>query len=91
MTTTAAIYNTKGGMGKSALTLSVASYLSYVQKLRVQVIDFDPGQHSIESARDIELDYLSNRPEALRQIGWTQLQIQAAPESHEAYGLCQAQ
>jgi cellulose biosynthesis protein BcsQ len=41
----------KGGMGKTAVTVLVASYLHYVRGYRVAVLDCDFPQHSILSER----------------------------------------
>jgi cellulose biosynthesis protein BcsQ len=50
-----ALHTMKGGAGKSTLTTILASYLSYVKRKRVLVIDADDPQYSIVSIRDNEL------------------------------------
>lgn len=45
----------KGGAGKTALTVLVASYLHYVKNYDVAVIDCDYPQHSIAEMRDRDL------------------------------------
>lgn len=45
----------KGGAGKTALTVLVASYLHYVRGYDVAVIDCDYPQHSIAEMRDRDL------------------------------------
>ena len=42
-----AISNQKGGVGKSALTVVLASYLHYEKDLNVAIIDCDSPQHSL--------------------------------------------
>lgn len=49
-----AIHTSKGGMGKSTLTVVLASYLAYVHQERVIVFDCDPPQHSIADLREEE-------------------------------------
>ncbi|MGF7218793.1 cellulose biosynthesis protein BcsQ [Spirosoma lacussanchae] len=49
-----AIHTSKGGMGKSTLTVVLASYLAYVHQKRVIVFDCDPPQHSIADLREEE-------------------------------------
>ena len=53
-----AVHNIKGGMGKTAITTILASYLCYINKQRVIVFDVDDGQHSISKHRDSELTML---------------------------------
>ncbi len=47
-----AVSNQKGGVGKSTLTTSLASYLHYVMEKNVLVVDCDYPQHSISNLRD---------------------------------------
>ncbi len=49
-----AIHTSKGGMGKSTLTVVLASYLAYVAQKRVIVFDCDPPQHSVMDLREEE-------------------------------------
>ena len=47
-----AISNQKGGVGKSALTVVLASYLHYEKDLNVAIIDCDSPQHSLVRMRE---------------------------------------
>jgi cellulose biosynthesis protein BcsQ len=46
----------KGGMGKTSVTVLVASYLHYVKGCRVAIIDCDFPQHSISKERNRDSD-----------------------------------
>lgn len=46
-----ALSNQKGGVGKSAFTILLASYFHYVENLNVAVIDCDSPQHSLVRMR----------------------------------------
>ncbi|MDR2385613.1 MAG: ParA family protein [Tannerella sp.] len=46
----------KGGMGKTAVTVLIASYLHYVKGYRVAIIDCDFPQHSIARERNRDSD-----------------------------------
>ena len=50
--------NQKGGVGKSSLTTLMASYLHYLTKLNVAIIDADYPQYSIYNARKRDIDLL---------------------------------
>lgn len=50
-----ALSNQKGGVGKSAFTVLLASYYHYVKKLRVAVIDCDSPQHSLSRMRERDM------------------------------------
>ena len=50
------ICNQKGGVGKSALTTLLASYLHYICKRKVLVVDCDYPQWSIYNQRSRELE-----------------------------------
>jgi len=50
----------KGGAGKTALTVLVASYLHYVRGYNVAVIDCDYPQHSINEMRERDLKMVEN-------------------------------
>ena len=45
----------KGGVGKTAFTVLMASYLHYVKGLEIAVIDCDFPQHSIHVMRECDL------------------------------------
>jgi cellulose biosynthesis protein BcsQ len=47
-----AVSNQKGGVGKSTLTVSLASYLHFVMEKNVLVVDCDYPQHSLSNLRD---------------------------------------
>lgn len=50
----------KGGVGKSSLTVLVASWLHYVMKRNVLVVDCDFPQWSIHTQRERELHVLEH-------------------------------
>lgn len=50
-----AVSNQKGGVGKSTLTVLLASYLYYVKGYDVAVLDCDSPQHSLHGERQREL------------------------------------
>ena len=49
-----ALSNQKGGVGKSTLTVLLASYFHYVKGRQVAVVDCDYPQHSIQALRTRE-------------------------------------
>lgn len=50
-----AMSNQKGGVGKSAFTVLLASYYHYVKNLNVAVIDCDSPQHSLSRMRERDM------------------------------------
>lgn len=52
----------KGGSGKSTLTALVASYLHYVEKIDVLVMDCDPRQHTQKDYRDNDVLVTTENP-----------------------------
>lgn len=52
----------KGGVGKSAFTVLMASYFNYVLKKNVAIIDCDSPQHSIKDEREREGRLVTNDP-----------------------------
>lgn len=50
-----ALSNQKGGVGKSAFTILLASYYHYVKNLNVAVIDCDSPQHSLSRMRERDM------------------------------------
>ena len=52
---TVAVYNNKGGVGKTTTTLNLASVLVLAKK-RVLVVDFDPNQYDLTKAIGMELN-----------------------------------
>ena len=61
-TITVAFSNQKGGVGKSTLTVLVASYLYYELGVKVAIMDCDSPQHSLKGERDRELKDLDRLP-----------------------------
>ena len=51
-----AFTNQKGGVGKSAITVLVASYFHYLKDKNVLVVDCDYPQHSIHGMRERDMD-----------------------------------
>ncbi|MEM1256165.1 MAG: AAA family ATPase [Cyanobacteria bacterium P01_H01_bin.21] len=51
---TVAIYNNKGGVGKTTTTVNLASILALAKK-KVLVVDYDPNQQDLTSALGLEL------------------------------------
>lgn len=54
--------NQKGGVGKSAFTVLMASYFNYVLGKNVAIIDCDSPQHSINEERERESKLIMNDP-----------------------------
>ena len=71
----------KGGMGKTAITVLMASYLHYVKGLHVVVVDCDFPQHSIvnERKRDGELVIKDNYFKRMAYEMYGTLGIKAYP------------
>lgn len=61
----------KGGVGKSAFTVLMASYFNYVLGKTVAIIDCDSPQHSIKEERDREGKLVMNDP-YYKQIAYNQ-------------------
>ena len=53
-----AFSNQKGGVGKSTVTVVLASYFNYVRGLKVAVVDCDYPQFSLEKLRGRDLKNL---------------------------------
>ena len=60
--------NQKGGAGKTTTLILTASDLFYGHNKNVFVIDADYPQHSVKGLRDIEIDYLKNDEQFIRQF-----------------------
>ena len=54
-----AFSNQKGGVGKSTLTVLLASYLYYEKGIKVAIMDCDSPQHSLVGERNRELKTVS--------------------------------
>jgi len=52
---TVAIYNNKGGVGKTTTTINLASVLKLVGHKEVLVVDFDPTQHDLTDSLGVPL------------------------------------
>ena len=70
---TVAIYNNKGGVGKTTTTLNLAATLTLFKK-RVLIVDFDPNQSDLGDALNLKplngkvLDVLKNKDSNARDI-----------------------
>ena len=64
----------KGGMGKTALSVIVASYFHYIKGYNVAVIDCDYPQYSISNLRKRETDHVM-RDDFYKQMAQTQFKI----------------
>lgn len=62
-----ALSNQKGGVGKSAFTILLASYFHYVKKLNVAVVDCDSPQHSLSRMRERDKQTVS-RSDYFKQL-----------------------
>ena len=71
-----AVHTMKGGSGKSTITAILASYLQYVKRKRVLVVDADDPQYSIGSIRENELS-LYDRLVKLTQSGHSPAELGA--------------
>ena len=55
-----AVSNQKGGVGKSALTVVISSYLHFEKNLNVAIIDCDSPQHSLVRMRERDKKAIAN-------------------------------
>ena len=62
-----ALSNQKGGVGKSTMTVLLASYFHYVKGKNVAVIDCDYPQFSIQALRSRDMKNVE-RSESLQQL-----------------------
>ena len=69
-----AFANQKGGVGKTLFTTLVASYLHYLTKINVVVVDADYPQYSIVAARNRDLD-LIQRDEYFKRLAYNQFSV----------------
>ena len=66
-----ALSNQKGGVGKSTMTVLLASYFHYVKGKNVAVIDCDYPQFSIKDMRERDLKNIERNP-YLRKLAYDQ-------------------
>lgn len=64
-----AVHTMKGGAGKSTVTVIAASYLAYVARRSVVIIDADPPQYSVSALRNREIESYSRLVRAYTAIG----------------------
>lgn len=64
----------KGGVGKTALTVLMSSYLHYVKGLEIAVIDCDYPQHSIVEMRQRDID-LVMKDDFYKQMAYKQFSV----------------
>lgn len=76
-----ALSNQKGGVGKSAFTILLASYFHYVENLNVAVIDCDSPQHSLVRMRDRDKKAIDRSDHYKQQMmaQWERIQKKAYP------------
>ena len=76
-----AISNQKGGVGKSALSVVLASYFHFEKGLNVAIVDCDSPQHSLVRMRERDKKAVSNSAyyRQLIKQQWSQVQKKAYP------------
>lgn len=76
-----AVSNQKGGVGKSTLTILLASYLHYVKGRTVAVVDCDTHQHSLVNMRirDMQAVEKSDFYKQLLMTQWDEIHKKAYP------------
>ncbi len=76
-----AISNQKGGVGKSALSVALASYLHFEKDINVAIIDCDSPQHSLVRMRERDKKAVSNSTyhQQLLEQQWNRIQKKAYP------------
>ena len=76
-----ALSNQKGGVGKSAFTILLASYFHYVENLNVAVIDCDSPQHSLVRMRERDKQAIdrSGHYKQMMMAQWERIQKKAYP------------
>lgn len=74
-----AMSNQKGGVGKSAVTVLLASYLYYVKEKNVAVVDCDTLQHSISHMRKRDMQTVEKTDEykQLMMLQWERVHKKA--------------
>ena len=76
-----ALSNQKGGVGKSAFTILLASYFHYVENLNVAVIDCDSPQHSLVRMRERDKKAIDRSDHYKQQMmaQWERIKKKAYP------------
>lgn len=76
-----AVSNQKGGVGKSALTVVLSSYLHFEKNLNVAIIDCDSPQHSLVRMRERDKKAIANSAyfQQLLQQQWNRVPKKAYP------------
>lgn len=74
-----AMSNQKGGVGKSSVTVLLASYLHYVKRKNVAVVDCDTLQHSVSHMRkrDIQTVEKTDEYKQLMMVQWEKVEKKA--------------
>jgi cellulose biosynthesis protein BcsQ len=74
-----AMSNQKGGVGKSAVTILLASYLHYVKEKNVAIIDCDTLQHSVSHMRNRDMQTVEKTDEykQLMMVQWERIKKKA--------------
>lgn len=74
-----AMSNQKGGVGKSTVTILLASYLHYVKGKNVAVVDCDTLQHSISHMRNRDMQTVDKTDEykQLMMVQWDKIKKKA--------------
>lgn len=80
-TVVVAFCNQKGGVGKSTMTVALASYLYYVMGKSVAVVDCDTGQYSLTNFREREKQTVNKVDgyKELMMLQWERLKKRAYP------------
>ena len=73
-----AVATQKGGIGKSTLTVLLASYLHYVKGINVAVVDCDFPQYSLFTERERELSDFNVNP-YLKKMAYEMLAVNGRP------------
>jgi cellulose biosynthesis protein BcsQ len=76
-----AFCNQKGGVGKSTVAATLASYLHYVTGKNVAIVDCDTGQHSLSNFREREKQTVAkvNEYKQMMMTQWERLHKKAFP------------
>lgn len=74
-----AMSNQKGGVGKSSVTVLLASYLHYVKRKNVTVVDCDTLQHSVSHMRKRDMQTVEKTDEykQLMMVQWEKVEKKA--------------